>query len=149
DDSHLAAEQLGLELLEPFVVVAFQPDLTHAVDEMQISRLVDLISINCEAHRHGTQCTVIGSTIYALFSGMTEAEQAETKRVAARLVSRARSALHLTVRASVGSAVTTITRISKSRHDADLVLMLQAKQGSTAPVTSARDVQSQLTLLEL
>lgn len=149
DDSHLAAEQLGLDLLGPFVVVAFQPDLTLTVDEMQISRLVDLVSINCEAHRHGTQCTVIGNTIYALFSGMTEIEQREATRVATRLVSRAGTALHIAVRASVGSAVNTISRISKSRHDADLVLMLQAKQGSFRRVASAHEVQSQLTLLEL
>jgi DNA-binding PucR family transcriptional regulator len=39
--------------------------------------------------------------------------------------------------------------ISRSRHDADLVLLLLASRPDSAGVASARDVRSELTLLEL
>jgi DNA-binding PucR family transcriptional regulator len=147
DDSHPVAERLGLDPAGPFVVLAFQPEFTPGVDELRMSRLVDLVAMHCEAHQHGTQCAVIGNTIYALFSGIAGGDLGGAHHVAQSLVARAGAALHLGVRAAIGSAATTIGRINKSRKDADLVLLLLA--GRPTSVASAQDVRSQLTLLEL
>jgi DNA-binding PucR family transcriptional regulator len=149
DDSRLLVAQLGLDTAGPFVVLAFQPEFAATGDELRLIRLVDLIAIHCEAHQHGSECVVIGNTVYALFTGTAGSDPTGALALAERLVSRADTALGVLVRASVGSAVTSIGAISRSRHDADLVLLLLANRPHAAAVASARDARSQLTLLEL
>lgn len=147
-DAHLLADRLGLAQSDEFVVLAFQPEPTASGDEVRLTRMFDLIAMHCHAHNPGAQCTVIGDTVFALFAGAVGFENGEAQALGARLVATAKSALHISMRVAVGSAVDTIGQISRSRHDAELVLLL-ADQPSEAPVVSARDVRSRLTLLEL
>lgn len=149
EDSRLVAGQLGIDGAGAFVAVAFQPEFGPTGDELRLNRLVDLIVMHCETQQQGTECVVIGSTVYALFSGAAGAQLAGVEAMAARLVARAASALRIVVRASIGSHVTSVGRISRSRRDADLVLLLLASEPTPASVASARDVRSHLTLLEL
>ena len=149
EGSHLVVGPLGLDTSGPFVVLAFQPELAPTGDELRMIRLVDLIAIQCETHQHGTECVVIGNTVYALFTGIAGSELGAAQAMARRLVARAATALHVLVRASVGSPVTTIGQISRSRQDADLVLLMLANQPTPTSVASAHDVRSRLTLLEL
>lgn len=62
---------------------------------------------------------------------------------------RAATTLRIVMRASVGSSATKVANISRSRHDADLVILLLANEPSSASVASARQVRSRLPLLEL
>jgi hypothetical protein len=149
EDSRLVIAQLGLDPSGQFVVLAFQLQLEPTGDELRIARLVDLVAVHCEAHQHGTQCAVIGNTVYALFTGIAEPELARVKEVARRLVRRAATALNVPVRGSIGSPVVSIGEISRSRHDADLVLLLLANRPNLTAVASADDVRSRLTLLEI
>jgi DNA-binding PucR family transcriptional regulator len=149
EDSTLVAGQLGLDSTGPFVVVAFQPEFALAGDEVRLKRLVDLIAIHCEAHQHGAECVVIGTTVYALFTGAAGSEPRRAEAMAQRLVDRAATGLHVSVRASVGLPVTSIGQVGRSRHDADLVLLLLANRPTPTPVLSALDARSNLALLEL
>jgi len=149
DDVHPVAEELSLDPVDSFVVVAFRPEVVVAIDALPLSRLVDLIAMQCEAYRHGTQCVVIGTTVYALLAGDGTADSRAIHELGRRLVARAATALHLGIRAALGSKVHTIGGISKSRHDADLVLLLMTHRPTLTSVASAEDVRSQLTLLEL
>ncbi len=149
DDSRLLASQLGLDPAGPFVVLAFQPELAPTGDEIRLLRLIDLIAIQCEALQPGSECVVIGTTIYALFGGQAGSAPAEVEAVAERVVARSGSAFGITVRAAVGSSMLTLGGISRSRHDADLVLLLVGGRPGGGQVASARDARSQLTLLEL
>ncbi|MBG6057944.1 DNA-binding PucR family transcriptional regulator [Cryobacterium sp. MP_M5] len=149
DDSRLLATQLGLDPAGPFVVLAFQPELAPAGDEIRLLRLIDLIAIQCEAHQPGSECVVIGTTIYALFGGQAGSAPAGVEAVAERVVARSGSAFGITVRAAIGSSMPTLGGIARSRHDADLVLLLVGGRPGGGRVASARDARSQLTLLEL
>ena len=149
DDSRLLASQLGLDPAGPFVVLAFQPELAPTGDEIRLLRMIDLIAIQCEAHQPGSECVVIGTTIYALFGGQAGSAPAEVEAVAERVVARSGSAFGITVRAAVGSSMPTLGGISRSRQDADLVLLLVGGRPGGGRVASARDARSQLTLLEL
>ncbi len=162
EDSRLVAGQLGIDTAGSFVAVAFQPEFGPAGDELRLNRLVDLIVMHCETHEHGTECVVIGNTVYALFTGaagipstapVRAARLAGVESMVERLVARAATALRIVVRAAIGSQATSVGRISRSRRDADLVLLLLASGPAAAAgagaVASARDVRSHLTLLEL
>ena len=154
EDSSLVFGQLGLDPAGPFVVVAFQPEFASGGgDEVRMVRLVDLIALHSAAHQHGTECVVIGDTVYVLFTGAAATLPGGVESMARRLVSRAVTALRAIVRAAIGSTVTSVGAISRSRHDADLVLMLLAAEPSSASasasVASVHDVRSRVTLLEL
>jgi DNA-binding PucR family transcriptional regulator len=146
-DAGLLAEQLELDTSGPFVLVAFQPQFALDGEDLQMSRLLDLIAVQCEAHEHGSECVVIGNTVYVLFSGTRAVRGLEG--LARRLIARADSALRISVRVAIGTIVTTISQITRSKHDADLVLLLLANRKMKTNVASALDVQSQLTLIEL
>lgn len=148
DDSSLLIDRLGLAPHGPFVVLAFQPDFADSGDELRMARLADLIAMQCESHQHGTECALIGNTVYALFAGAASATDG-VHSLARLLVSRAQAALRVSLRASVGSTVATVGMINRSRHDADLVLLLLANRPGSVAAASARDMRSELTLLEL
>lgn len=147
-DARLVAAQLGLDPAGQFVALAFAPQFGPAGDELRLNRLVDLVAMACEAHQSGTECVAIGTTVYALFfdAQLSEGQLIGIEAMAARLVSRATLAMRIVLRASVGSRVTGVETISRSRRDADLVLMLT---DLADPVVSARNVGSRLSLLEL
>jgi hypothetical protein len=149
DDSSLLIDQLGLDPAGPFIVLAFQPEFAPAADELRMARLADLIAMQCQSHQPGAECALIGNTVYALFAGPAASAADGVHTLAKLLVSRAQAALRVALRASVGSPVTTVGMISRSRHDADLVLLLLAGRPGSTVVASARDVRSELTLLEL
>jgi hypothetical protein len=149
EDARLVAGQLGLDPAGPFLTLAFQPEFGPAGDELRLNRLVDLIAMHCETHQHGAECVVIGDTVYALFSGAAGSAPEGAAAVAERLVARAATSMRIVVRASVGSQATSVGRISRSRRDADLVLLLIAGDPGAGLVASARDVRSRLTLLQL
>lgn len=149
EDSRLIATQLDLDVVGPFTVVAFQPQFDASGEELRLSRLVDLIAMQCEAHQHGAECAVIGTTVYALFSGTSAADVSGLHFMAQRIVERADGGLRTAVRAAIGSRTAQVAQINRSRHDADLVLMLQMPHTASSVVASARDMRSRLTLLEL
>lgn len=149
EDARLLAEQLGLEASGPFVVLAFQPEFPSTGEELRMARLTDMIALQCEAHQRDAECVMIGNTVYALFSRIPDFELGAAQSLARRLVAHAANGLGVLLRVSVGTPVTRVGQISRSRHDADLVLLLMAKRAPTTTVASAHDVRSQLTLLEL
>ena len=148
DDVQLVAEQLGLTHSGPFVVAAFQLELGQS-DELSLIRLVDLVTTQCETHRQGAQCVLIGTTIYALFADAPTSGPGSIETLARRLIERSAASLRVKLRASTGSTVTAVADISRSRHDADLVLLMLASGRSPGDYANAQEVRSRLTLLEL
>lgn len=148
DDVVLIAEQLNLRNAGPFVVVAFQPDMGQA-DEMAMVRLMDLVTTHCEAHRQGAHCVLVGTTIYALFTEIAGSSFGSIELLARRLTERSHASLALDVKAAAGPTVAAVSEIYRSRHDADLVLLMLASARSSGNYASAEEVRSRLTLLEL
>lgn len=148
DEAILVAEQLGLRNSGPFSVIAFQPEAGQAA-ETTLVRIVDLVTTQCEAHGQGAQCVQVGPTIYAIFPAAAPSSQGSIEAFARRLSERARASLGVELRAAAGPAVDAVSDISRSRHDADLVLLMLASDGSLGMYASAGEVRSRLTLLEL
>lgn len=146
EDARLVVRQLGLDRAGPFTVLAISPRTEG--DELRLNRLADLVAMACQAHQSGAECVLIGNTVYAVFSGVGS-ETTRVEAAAARLADRAAASLRVPVRASVGSQVPSVGQIARSRRDADLVLLIMVNDAAHGPVTSARDVRSRLSLLEL
>ena len=146
EDSRLVVRQLGLDRAGPFTVLAISP--RSEGDQLRLDRLVDLVAMACQAHQSGAECVLIGNTVYAVFSGVGS-ETARVEAAALRLAHRAEASLRVLTLASVGTRVTSVGQIVRSRRDADLVLLILANDSALGPVTSALDVRSRLSLLEL
>ncbi|WP_354190750.1 helix-turn-helix domain-containing protein [Arthrobacter sp. UYCu712] len=148
DDVTLIAEQLRLRNSGPFVVIAFQPDIGQTA-ETTLVRLLDLITTQCEAHRQGAHCVLVGTTIYAIFAGVDPASFGPVEALARRLSERARVSLAVDLRIAAGSTVNATSEIRRSRREADLVLLMLASGPDLCTYASAQEVRSRLTLLEL
>lgn len=148
DDVTLIAEQLGLRNSGPFVVIAVQPDIGQAA-EMTLGRLVDLVTTECELHRRGAHCVLVGTTIYALFAGVDPASFKPVEALARRITERSRVSLAVDLHIAAGPAAATASEISRSRHEADLVLLMLASGPGTSTYASADEVRSRLALLDL
>ncbi|MBO1266650.1 PucR family transcriptional regulator [Arthrobacter cavernae] len=149
DDSQLVAEQLALGRTGPFVVVAFEAEVVPGSEEIALARLLDLVSTHCESHRQGTQCVMIGTTIYALFTEARAGSLPLIEGLARRLIDRAAASLHLNLRVSLGTPVAVVNEISRSKYDADRVLLMLAAGERGGTYASAAEMRSRLTLLEV
>lgn len=163
DDSQLVAEQLALGRKGPFAVVAFAAEVVPGSEEIALARVLDLVSTQCEAYRQGTQCVMIGTTIYALFTEAGPGALPQIGALARRLIERAAVSLRLELRVALGTPVAAVGGISRSKYDADLVLLMLADGGVSGSVSgasgasgapgggfaSAAEMRSRLTLLEV
>ncbi|MGV8876489.1 MAG: PucR family transcriptional regulator [Rhodoglobus sp.] len=149
DSSHLIASQMGCEPQGAFVVLACQPALSESVNEMELSRLVDLIRLHCQSHQQSTECITVGTTVYALFSGPAALDLARINSIATKLIARAGDALTIDLKICVGTSATGSEEIYRSRVDADLGLTLLSQPQFETSLVDARDARSQLALLEI
>jgi len=145
------APQLGLRPDAAAVVAAFlvaSDDPEGVAAARAALRLTDLVSLHCEAHygRHG--CALIDGTVYALLPA--EAPGAAHRELIADIARRAHRALHVPVRAALGSVVTGLRAAAASRHDADAVLRVLSTRGDHAnAVATIGEVRPSVALAEL
>lgn len=149
ESSHLIASQMGCDPQGTFVVLACQPALSEPVDEVNMSRLVDLIRLHCQSHQPGIECVTIGTTVYALLVGPAALDLTRVGLMAQRLIARSGAALMIDLKISVGTTATDSEQIYGSRKDADMGLALLAQTNSRDSLVNARDARSQLALLEI
>src|SRR5690554_954694 len=149
ESSHLIASQMGSDPQSSFVVLACQPALSAPVDEVDMSRLIDLIRLHCQSHQSGAECVTIGTTVYALLTGPAAIDLARVSLMARRLIERSGTALMIDLKISVGTTASNSEQIYGSRKDADMGLVLLSQNDAHDSLVNARDARSQLALLEI
>ncbi|MER5177101.1 helix-turn-helix domain-containing protein [Streptomyces sp. NPDC002896] len=140
----LVGPQLGLPVDAPAVVAAFHltaagPD--DALTARAALQLTDLVSLHCEAHYSHHGCALIDGTVYALLPADAHRD------FVADVARRAHRALHLPVRAALGSVAPSLRAAPASRRDADTVLRTLAPADTA--VAAIDDVRPTVTLAEL
>src|SRR5690554_1342971 len=93
ESSHLITSQMGADPQGVFVVLACQPALTEQVDEVTMSRLVDLIRLHFQSHQPGIKYVTIGTTVYALLVGPAAVDVTRVGVMARKLIDRCATAL--------------------------------------------------------
>lgn len=140
DRGDRAAALLGIQPRTRLAVVAFdvaESDLAAAAIRAQ--RVADLIALYCESYRRRAACAVSRGRLYALVP-LTAAEDSESVVSLARaIVERAAEALHVELRAGVGSIVPNVEGLVASRHQADDVLdVLDGHEAAVATIDQVR-----------
>ncbi|MDN5854711.1 MAG: helix-turn-helix domain-containing protein, partial [Actinomycetia bacterium] len=147
-DDVLVARQLGLPTNAPVLVAAFTIAPDEAGTTMSpdaASRLVDLVSLHCEARYGHHGCVLIDGTVYALLPDAKSSRIAPLQDV----VRHARNAVRMPVLAGIGSAVPGLRHAARSRREADMTLRVLTSARSSDVVGSIDDVRAAAALLEL
>ena len=152
-DGHDRGEQartiLGLDPGQPVTVVAF--DVGAEVDAaaiMAARRVADLVAVYCESYRRQAACAAAGARVYALLPTETDAGAEPAAALARAIVDRAGQALRLPLRAAVGSTVSGLDVVDRSRREADEVLDVLGP-GTDAAVASIDTMRARVVVHRL
>jgi len=141
------ADRLGADAGGRFVVLAFE--LCTGDDSALVAqreRALDFVSIYCEAYRRKAASVAVASTIYTLLPGPDDGDTGGLHRMARELVDRARESTKLILHAGIGSVVTGLDAVRRSRADADQVLRVLTSERTVASID---EVRAETMLLEL
>lgn len=133
DRGEQAGTILGLDPDQPVTVVAFDVGSgSDAAAIMAARRVADLVAFYCESYRRQAACVATGSRVYALLPTGPDAAGEPAAALARAIVDRAGQALRQPLRAAVGSTVTGLDVVGRSRREADEVLeVLGSDTGAT------------------
>lgn len=156
------ASRLGIDAVTPATVVAFEiADGEDAEIAMRQERVLDLVATYCQAFRRRVAQVSMGRTVYALLPapkpyradpGDGAGPADAIVRLATEVVERAQASLSVTVLAAIGSTVSNLKEVPRSRAEADRVLRVMARRpANLSPLTVAaiQDVRAHAVLLEL
>ncbi|MFE6806762.1 PucR family transcriptional regulator [Streptomyces sp. NPDC057681] len=147
---HTAAAQLGLAADAPTTVVAFAQPAPEETPGLAGARIVDLVTLYCEAWHPQALCTAAGGTVYALLPlrGDDGAEQRVVK-FAENVCDTVRRSTNLLLNAGIGATGARPDQVPASRRTADRVLRALATGKGSSRVATAEDVRARVTLLGL
>ncbi|HJT38158.1 MAG TPA: helix-turn-helix domain-containing protein [Actinomycetota bacterium] len=148
--SDAAAARLGLSPAGPLAVLAFRFTRTDAdIEELHRERLVDLVSVYCEAYRRQTAAVAIGSTVYVVMHVDKSTEHERLMRLAQEIATHAETRLRMPLHASVASVAESMRTLPRARREADRVLQVLADDAKGRTIAGVDDVRSRVVLLEL
>lgn len=146
----LAAEALGLEPDGPFAVLALaEAAPVRRAHDLGGQRLLDLVSVYCEARVGATGAALLDGTVYVLAAGARLREEGALGTLATEVVGAAAASLHLDLVAGVSAVVGDLGVLGEARDEADRVLSLLRRRPTLGPVATAGRVADQLSLAGL
>ena len=145
-----AAEALGLEPGGSFAVLAFaEARPAERPSEATGTRLLDLVTLYCEARAGATGAALVDGSTYVLAAGARLGGEAPLDRLAREVVGAAAGSLQLELVAAVSAMVDDQELLPGARDEADRVVSLLRQRPELGPVAAARRVADQLSLAGL
>ena len=145
-----AAPRLGIEPGSMLEILAFElPAGDHAVEELQRERLVDLVTLYCEAFRRRAVCVSIGRVVYALLPAPEPMPRERVAALAKDILEHADSTLGTSLQVAVGTTVPSLRDLPAARREVDQILLVLGSGLHHSRVASINDVQSPAILLQL
>ena len=144
------AARLGFSPTAPFSLLSFQlADLDATIDELQRERLVDLVTVYCEAFGRSTAAVAIGQSVYVLLQGERPIERDQLLRVAQEIGKHAEARVGIGLLAAVGSPVESVHDVTRVRREVENVLTVLRDDAKGRTVAAVDEVRSEVILLEL
>ncbi|HET6352827.1 helix-turn-helix domain-containing protein [Streptomyces sp.] len=142
--------RLGIERGRMTVLAFWLPSSPETPADVVGLQAADLVAACAESMAPRSSCVVEGDVVYALLPLPDELPEAHGAVALARTVlDRAEASLRIRLRAGIGSAVTHLTEVPRSRQDADRVLSVLTTGHHGCRIASIEDVRCQAILLEL
>lgn len=146
----VASAQLGISVDAPTTVLAIAQATPDEMPGLGSARIVDLVSLYCEAWHPQALCTRAGGLVYALLP--THADSGAERRVvkfAEDVATTVRRSTGLLLHVGIGAATARLDDVPASRRTADRVLRALAADTDRIRVATVTDVRSRVMLLEL
>lgn len=150
--AELLAAQLRIDSVGSFRVLAVQPSDSWSETEegpLRIGRLRDLVSLQGEAIWKYSVAVGAGETTYVLLPGREALPDVRLRRRAEELVDRVSEALNLSVLVALGTTVSHLGQLARSRRQADQVLHILRTSLRDRRIADFDDVRPHAFLLEL
>jgi len=145
-----AAPRLGIEPGSVLEILGFElPPAEHAVEELQRERLVDLVTLYCEAFRRRAVCVSIGRVVYALLPATEPMPRDRVTALAGDILEHAETTLGATLHVAVGTTVPSLRGLPAARREVDQILLVLGSGLHHSRVASIGDVQNPAILLQL
>ncbi|MGH3051092.1 MAG: PucR family transcriptional regulator, partial [Gaiellaceae bacterium] len=144
-----SASRLGLASGARFTVLAFSSAAADGIDQFERERLVDLVSVYCEALHGPSGAIAIGDNVYALLQGEKPLEKERAGRVAQEIQTQAEGRIGSKVLAAISSPVEGVRDVAAARREAEHVLEALGSDARGRTLAAIDDVRSQVVLLEL
>jgi sugar diacid utilization regulator len=143
------AARLGFDAASAFTVVIFElMDLDEA-DGLRIERTRDVISLYLESFHRRALCTPIGNSILGLVPSQKGQADTRLDGLCRRIIDQAASSLGVRLRAGIGSTVSPIAEVPKSREEAERVLQVLTNRATDQDLASIDEVRADSILVEL
>lgn len=144
-----AAEALGIEPAGPFAVLAFAEARPARESAVVGTRLLDLVTVYCEARVGATGAALLDGTTYVLAAGPRLGDERPLAALATEVVGAAAGSLSLELVAAVSTVVDDLELLTEAREEADRVISLLRGRRAMGPVATASRVADQLVLAGL
>lgn len=145
-----AAARLGIEPKSSFTVIAFEiQSAEEAMVALQRERVLDLVSLHCEALGRRVSCVAVEKTIYALVPTPETLKRSRLLALVKSIIDRSKAALKTSLRAGIGSTVSNLHETPRSRWEADQVLRSLAAESRGAVVSDIHEMRAHTILIEL
>ncbi|MFG1912071.1 PucR family transcriptional regulator [Kribbella sp. NPDC048928] len=143
-----AAAQLGIKPDTPSIVLVIAPVGDDVEPILAASRIVDLVTLYCEAWHSSALCVTDSGVVYALLpTRTTEEPSPRLLKLADDLAGTIERSGHLDVLVGIGSCAATLADVPESRAMADRVLaVLSGRSEPTARVASVEQVRTEVVL---
>jgi hypothetical protein len=143
-----AAAQLGVKPDTPSVVLVIAPVGDDVEPILAASRIVDLVTLYCEAWHSSALCVTDSGVVYALLpTRTTEEPSPRLLKLADDLAGTIERSGHLDVLVGIGSCAATLADVPESRAMADRVLaVLSGRSEPSSRVASVEQVRTEVVL---
>lgn len=143
-----AAAQLGIKPDTPSVVLVIAPVGDDVEPILAASRIVDLVTLYCEAWHSSALCVTDSGVVYALLpTRTTEEPSPRLLKLAEDLAGTIERSGHLDVLVGIGSCAATLADVPESRAMADRVLAVLSGRSEPSPrVASVEQVRTEVVL---
>lgn len=143
------ANRLGLDAASSFVVAVFELIDLEEADGRILERTRSLVALYLETFHRRAVCSTIGNSIFAVIPIPEDGETSRLKTITKKVIDQADSSLKVDLRAGIGSVVSRLGLVHKSKEEAERVLRVLAAPESPQNLASIDDVRAESILVEL
>jgi DNA-binding PucR family transcriptional regulator len=151
-EGSVEATAYGLDVRpdDTFAVLAFEPQSADEVEgALERERALDLVALYGEAFRQRSALVQLGRTIYMLLPGPAVDRPERLIELAQDIIGRARESLGIRLRSGIGSVVSHLRDVPRSREEADQVLRALAASDDGNDVADFESAHGRVVFVEL
>jgi hypothetical protein len=134
----------------PFTVLAFAPAAGERLgSDVGPDRVLSIVSLYCEDAHREAMCALVDERFWALLPTPQTDPRERLVALATRIAERVERALHIQLVAGIGSSVSGVADVPRSRRAAEHAIRVMRRRSTAGAVVHIDDVAAHAVLMEL